>query len=596
MRAFLKQVLASFLALVLLLGLLGGGLAALAGVAIAKAAHDSGPPEVEANSVLVWDLSTVISDSGPGDPDWSDLLQGDFSEPLELLNATQALRRAATDSRIRALELRGGDELGIGPAARSELRRALAVFRESGKPIVAWDSDWDQGEYDLAVLARRLLIAPGGSLILNGLGTELPYFADALEKLGVEVQVTRVGAYKSAVEPFIRSSMSAAEREQLQALLDDRWRSLVGNYAEGRGLEPTQVEQLAAETGLFTATDAQTARLVDAQVYEDDLDGDLHNLLKLPADRDLSEIDLADYADAVVPDLQKRSKRQIAVLYASGAIRDGSDDSEAGISATELVPQINDLADEESVKAVVLRLDSPGGGATASEAILRALRQLQKQKPLVVSMGDTAASGGYWISSYANRIFAEANTITGSIGVFGAYPNIAGLGDRLGINFEPVRTGPRADLFSLTRPRSETELKILQRGVDQVYDDFLERVSQGRKLDRAQVQAIAQGRVWTGRQALDRGLVDELGGLEQAIRSAAKLARLGDDWQLRRDSREPRWQRLLDKLLGTGTQVRLPRELRTLSRELGMPLDLLTQRGDRRGIYARLPYEGLDRV
>jgi protease-4 len=159
-----------------------------------------------------------------------------------------------------------------------------------------------------------------------------------------------------------------------------------------------------------------------------------------------------------------------------------------------------------------------------------------------------------------------------------------------------VRTGPRADLFSLTRPRSETELKILQRGVDQVYDDFLERVSQGRKLDRAQVQAIAQGRVWTGRQALERGLVDELGGLEQAIRSAAKLARLGDDWQIRRDAREPRWQRLLDKLLGTGTQVRLPQDLRTLSRELGLPLDLVTRWGDRRGIYARLPYEGLDRV
>ncbi len=596
MRAFLKQVLASFLALVLLLGLLGGGLAALAGVAIARAAHDSGPPVVEANSVLVWDLSTPISDSGPSDPDWTELLQGDFSEPLELLPAAQALRRAATDNHIRALELKGGDELGLGPAARSELRRALEVFRQSGKPILAWASDWDQGDYDLAVLARRLLIAPGGSLVLNGLGTELPYFAEALERLGVQVQVTRVGAYKSAVEPFIRSSMSPAEREQLQALLDDRWSALVGNYAEGRRLEPAQVQRLAIETGLFTASDAQAAKLVDAQVYEDDLDGELHSLLKLPADRDLPEVDLADYAAAVVPDLKKTSKREVAVLYASGAISEGGDDSDAGITATDLVPRINDLADADAVKAVVLRIDSPGGGATASEAILRALRQLQKHKPLVVSMGDTAASGGYWISSSANRIFAEANTITGSIGVFGAYPNIAGLGDRLGINFEPVRTSPRADLFSLTRPRSEAELKILQRGVDQVYDDFLERVSQGRKLEREQVQAIAQGRVWTGRQALERGLVDELGGLEQAIRSAAKLARLGDDWQIRHEFQEPRWRRLVDKLLGTKATVRLPQSVQTLSQRLGLPLDLLTQWGDRRGIYARLPYEGLDRI
>jgi protease IV len=596
MRQFLKFTLASLLALILFTGgslvllVLGGGLL----VAILDRQQDL--PALEPNSVLVYNLATAIRARQPIAPPLLELLSTDESGSqgsIRLLEATAALQAAASDQRIKLLYLQGSEsDLGAGPAERTEIRRALEAFRRSGKPILAYGTNWDEAEYDLVSMATDLWLNPFGSLELNGLQAQMTYFAQALEKLGVGVQVTRVGQYKSAVEPFLRNAMSAPAREQLQSLVDDRWQLLLRHYSQFRPVSAEQFQAIANTQGIVEAPQAQQARVVDRLAYFDEVLANLKQRTETASDQELPQVSLPDYAQRIAAKNERDSSRKIALIYANGPIVAGTGDGfqSAVIAADPLSRQLRQLREDSDVRAIVLRINSPGGSATASEIILRELQLTARSKPVVVSMGSTAASGGYWIASGASRILAEPTTVTGSIGVFGAYPNLQDLGDRLGISWDAVKTAKLADLGDITRPQSPEEMSLLQGSVDRVYKAFLQRVAEGRNLPLTRVQEVAQGRVWSGIAAQRLGLVDELGGLEASVQAAAGLAKLGNDWALQ-VSQPPRnpLQRVLQRWL-TEAEVRSDDPLQQIWQQFNSQWVLLRQLNDPRGVYSLLPY------
>lgn len=612
MRQFLKYTLASLTGSILFFLLLGFllalGAVGLAGVLMAGLSKDSeAAPTVEKDTVLVYDLSTLIPDS-PETIDPSAIVLGNQTpSDLTLRQAVLALEAAATDDRIAALYLKGtGAGMGAGLANQAEIYPAIEAFRAAGKPILAYDISWNEQEYALAALADTVYLNPFGEIEFNGLYAETMYQAEALEKLGVGVQVTRVGRYKSAVEPLIRNTMSPEEREQTQRLLRDVWQNLLATTAAPRDLAPQQLQNIANTQGFLFGAEAEAEQLADAIAYEDEVivalreftgegemgDNDLDDL----DDLDFRQISLSRYAKTVDDPLtSRRSGNQVALVYAEGPIVDGGDDgslSQSGVIAgNSLARQLRQLRQDDDVKAVVLRVNSPGGSATASEVILREVQLVQQAgKPVVVSMGNVAASGGYWIASQADAILAQPTTITGSIGVYGIFLNLEQLGTKIGVNWDGVKTAELADIFSSTRPKTEAELAILQRSVDTVYDSFLDRVAEGRDLTRPAVTELAQGRVWSGQAALDLGLVDQLGGVNDAIATAAELADLDDDWRLQEYPEPDEWQRFLRFFLSTETTSTTHDPLTAQVLRFVDEAQLLRTLNDPRGIYSILPY------
>jgi protease-4 len=616
MGKFWKYTLASFTGSLLFFLLLGFwltvGALGLAGVLTAGLLKGGGGASVAKNTVLVYDLSTIIADA-PTPLDWGEALLGGAPQTqLSLYQAVTAIREAAEDDRIVALYLKGSDTgLGAGLANQVDLHQAIADFKATGKPILAYDSRWSEREYYLASLAGTLYLHPMGEVEMNGLYAETMYQARALEKLGVGVQVTRVGKYKSAVEPFLRDSMSPEERNQSQRLLQDLWQELITAAAAGRSQSPQALQAIADNQGLLFGPDAQAAQLVDAVVYEDEVITALRQLAGESTDpdqdRDLTpgedpqsfpKISLSAYARTFTyPHAEGNPDHQVALVYAEGTIVDGQAPNplgEAGVIAGDsLARRLRQLRQKPEIKAVVLRVNSPGGSATASEVVGREVRLLQEAgKPVVVSMGDVAASGGYWIASGADRVLAQPSTITGSIGVFSLFLNLQELGGNLGVRWDGVKTAALADMGSTTRPKTPQQLAILQSTVDRIYQVFLERVAQGRNLAPAKVAEIAQGRVWSGKTAKQLGLVDEIGGLEVALTRAASLADLGDDWQLRQYPEPDDWGHFLFNLTAAlKTRVTATDPLRhQFDRFLG-DLALLKTLNDPRGIYLLMPYQ-----
>lgn len=607
MRQFLKYTLASLTGSILFCLLLGFlltlGAVGLAGLIVAGLGKEGDAPTVEKDTVLVYDLSTVIPDS-PEAIDPSALVFGaQTPSELTLRQAVLALEEAATDDRIAALYLKGGGaDLGTGLASQSEIQPAIAAFQAAGKPILAYDISWSEREYAVASLADTVYLNPFGEIEMNGLYAETMYQADALEKLGVGVQVTRVGRYKSAVEPLIRDTMSPEEREQTQRLLGDVWQNLLATAAAPRDLSPQQLQTIANTQGFLFGAEAETQKLADAIAYEDEVITALRELTgegeqeAAESDLDFRQISLAGYAATVDDPLtSRRSGNQVALVYAEGPIVDGGDGdfSQTGIIAgNALARQLRQLRQDDEVKAVVLRVNSPGGSATASEVILREIQLVREAgKPVVVSMGNVAASGGYWIASQADAILAQPTTITGSIGVYGIFLNLEELGTKVGVNWDGVKTGELADIFSSTRPKTEAELAILQRSVDAIYDSFLDRVAEGRDLTRPAVAELAQGRVWSGQAALDLGLVDELGGVNDAIATAADLAELGDDWRLQEYPEPSEWQQFLRTFLSAeAAQPQAHDPLTTQVLQFVDDTQLLRALNDPRGVYLLMPY------
>jgi len=558
----------------------------------------SGKPAVAARSVLILNLSTsfqeAVQDASP-----AGMIQrvvGGSEEPaLPLAGVLQALDRASHDKAISALYLTGnvqGQGYGSGPAALKELREAILRFKAtSGKPVIAYNHQWTRKEYYLCAGVTRLYLNPSGELDVSGLSAEPMFFAAALKKYGVEVQVTRVGKYKSAVEPYILDRMSTESREQLTALLGDIWDDWKDAVAADRHLAPADIQSLADTRGQLTGPEALKAGLVDKLAAPDEVLDELKTLAGRKAtDTDFPQVDLDTYMRLPAP---VQGRNRIAMVFAEGEIVDGYGRM-GQVGGERLSRELRRLRLDPDVKAIVLRVNSPGGSALASELIQREVILAGKVKPVVVSMGYLAASGGYWISTYGDRIFAEPNSITGSIGVYGLLPNIQKLALEHGVSWDPIQTGKLAGSTTITRPRTELELARIQALVDDIYDQFLTRVSASRKMSRDQVNEIAQGRVWSGRQAQKLGLVDELGGIQDAVRYAAKRAKIEGDYRVDGPSEPRSLAERLFRLLN-GSDERGFSESKGPAAELRgrfeQVLGSLQALNDPRGVYARMPFE-----
>lgn len=608
----------------------------LIGVGLIASAGARAPVEVRQGSVLIVDLDRPLSDQ-PARLEAKSLFD-DALQPggtaLALRAATIGIRAAASDDRISALLIRGNvasDGTRSGFAALKELRAAVDSFRVSKKPVHAYLVTPDTRSYYVASAASTITLDPFGTLMLPGLAAEPVFLTGLFEKYGIGVQVSRVGRFKAAVEPFTRRDMSSENRVQTQAYLNDLWSEVKSAIARSRGIDTVALQTLVDTQGLLLPADAEAAKLIDRRAYFDVVldelqrtatggtnsgtdkasardsvrTSDLDLLLDRPA---LPQITLEQYAPLAMAKERLYSASQVvAVVYAEGDIVDG-EGGDGTIGGASLSRELRKLRRNAKVKAVVLRVNSPGGSAIASEQIQRELALIKQQKPVVVSMGSLAASGGYWISTAASRVFAEPNTITGSIGVFALVPNIQTLANRQGITFDTVKTGRYADLFTIARPRSEAELAVLQRGTDAVYDAFLQRVADARGLSLDSVRAIAEGRVWSGVRAQQLGLVDSLGSLPSAIKSAASLAKITGDYDVQEFPRLKSPTERLTELLEDKPAPVAARSTAAdmaeaaaeavggnsaaarLGRSFVRELEVLLRYNDPRGVYARMPY------
>ena len=602
MKNFFTSMLGAFVALVIFTGgcflLVIGVIAAIAAMGGAEKAA----PDFERGSYLVFDLSANISDA----PELIDFGSfGGRSSTLQLRTITRALRAAARDDRIVGVFLTGEltpAAFGSGYAALKEVRTALAQFKAAGKPVTAYLTHATTKSYYLASAATDLAIDPYGVILMPGLASEPAFFAGAFEKYGINVQVTRVGKYKSAVEPFTRDRMSSENREEVQKLLNDIWGEIIADIAPSRGTTPEQIQATVDAEGMIRPDVAKAARLVDRVAYRDEVyDGLKARTGRAGSKEPFKQVTLVDYAKLAKDVAETRrpaggetpkasSRGCIAVVYAEGEIVDGEGDN-GEVGGTRFSRELRKLRQDENVKAVVLRVNSPGGSASASEVIQREVRLLKKVKPMVVSMGTYAASGGYWIATYGDRIFAEPTTITGSIGVFGIQFDVKKLANDFGVTFDSVKTGKFADALTISRPKTNEELAVFQRMVDWIYGEFVGKVAESRKLTPVAVEEIAQGRVWSGTEAQKIGLVDELGGLEAAIAYAAQKAGLGPNYRL---VEYPRKKELLEAVQDF-IERNLPNQAQStglgakIAQRVESELKLMRAFNDPQGIYARLP-------
>ncbi|MFM8336916.1 MAG: signal peptide peptidase SppA [Opitutaceae bacterium] len=598
MKNFLSSLAGTLVGL--LIFSVGAVLLAVGAVAalVALGGRDSSAPTVEKGSYLVLNLSTNFTDA-PVELDFASF--GSGAESVQLRSATRALRAAAKDERIAGVYLTGDlspADFGSGYAALRELRTALEDFRAAGKPVQAYLTQATTRTYYVASAADNLALDPYGMILMPGLASQPMFFAGLFEKYGVNVQVTRVGKYKSAVETFIRRDMSPENREEVTQLLGDIWSVLLADIAKTRKLESAEIQAVVDREGMIRAQPALEGKLVDRVAYRDEIYEDLKARTGRAGSKEpFRQVALAQYAkqlkDGGASDSGKKSsaKGRIAVVYAEGEIVDGEGNI-GEIGGSELSRTLRKLRQDTNVKAVVLRVNSPGGSASASEVIQREVRLIREVKPLIVSMGSYAASGGYWISAPADRIFAESSTITGSIGVFGLQFDVQRLAADFGVSFDTVKTGRFADALTITRAKTPEEMAVLQRMVDWIYGEFVAKVAEGRKLTPDQVEAIAQGRVWSGREALARGLVDEIGGLEAALAHAAKRAGLGENPRVTEYPRHKEFIEALQEILerrlpGAARLVRGP--LGDLAGKLESDLRVLRSFNDPAGVYARLP-------
>ncbi len=594
MKNFLTSLLGALVALILFTV---GGTVLFVGFIAAIAALGGQPKAatVERGSYLVFDLEANITDSPPlvnlG------ALTGNRSETLQLRTVTRALRAAAKDERIAGLLLKGSltpSGYGSGYAALKDVRTALEEFRAAGKPVKAYLTFAQTKDYYLASVANEIILDPYGMILLPGLASEPVFFAGAFAKYGIGVQVTRVGKYKSYVEPYTRQDMSSENREQIQKLLNDVWGSLVSDMAKSRGLTPAALQATVDAEGLIRPAAAQAGKLIDRIAYRDEVIDDLKARTgRKGAKESFKQVSLASYAQSAGDPAGRGSGDRIALVYAEGAIVDG--DGDAGeIGGTKFAREIRSLRQDDKVKAIVLRVNSPGGSASAAEAIGRELRLARRVKPVVVSMGSYAASGGYWISADAQRIFAEPTTLTGSIGVFGLQFDVKRLANDFGVTFDSVKTGQFADALTITRPKTEAELAVMQRMVDWIYEEFTRKVADARHLKLAVVQEIAQGRVWSGVEAQQLGLVDELGGLDRAVQYAAAQAKVGTNYRLVEYPRKKELAEVVSEMLEKlqpGVQVRATGLVARLTARLTAELQVLQSFNDPQGVYARMPLE-----
>lgn len=524
MKEFLKIVLACTISIVVV----GVVLPIFGVVSLVSVVSSDSSNDIKKNSVLFLDLKGVLQERAEDMPFAS--LMGDGMQTYGLDDILAAIKVAKEDKKIKGIYLQAG-MMEAEIASLEEIRGELASFKESGKFVVAYGDQYSEGMYYLATVADKLIVNPAGSIEWYGLSAQPIFFKNVLEKLGVEMQIFKVGTYKSAVEPFIATEMSDANREQVEEYMNSIWRDMTAAVSVSRGISVEKLNEYADRSmGLRQAREYIECGLADTLLYKDGVLDYLKNLAGVETDDKLALVRVEDITEKLKEEaaLNAFSNSKVAVYHAFGEI-DGSTSLEEGINSNKVIKELRELREDKSVKAVVLRVNSPGGSAYGSEQIWREVTLLKAAKPVVVSMGDYAASGGYYISCAADCIVANSTTLTGSIGIFGMIPSAEKLlKEKIGLDFDMVKTNKLSDMGTLSRSFNDAEKEILQEYINEGYNLFLKRCADGRGMSIEDIDNIGQGRVWTGSKAKEIGLVDEIGDVDKAIGIAAQLAKVND--------------------------------------------------------------------
>lgn len=596
MKQFFKFMLASiagtiismFLFFLIFIIVIGGAISA----AFSDLDKSSQTTKVEDNTILHIELNEAIVDRGPEDQFNFNFGRFSASSPMGLNQILTNIEKAKTDDRVPGIFL-DMTYITAGMATVDEIRNALIDFKTSGKWIVSYSETYSQKAYYLASVADEIYVYPEGAVDFRGLNGGVTFFKGALDKLGIEAQIIRGSnnKFKSAVEPYIMDEMSQANRAQTEQWLGSIWSNIKSGISEARNISEEDLQAMVDEFQIQEASDAVEKGLVSGEKYYDEIIALLKAKTETEEEKDLKSVSLRKYIKAPKTGVSgfDYKKDKIAIVYASGAINSGESGDDA-IGSDTFAKAIREARRDSSVKAIVLRVNSPGGSALASDVIWRETVLAREVKPLVVSMGDVAASGGYYISAAADKIFAMPNTITGSIGVFGMLPNMQDfLNNKIGITFDGVKTGQYADFGDVSRPLTDSEYNILQKSVDNIYGTFLNRVSEGREMSTEKIDSIGQGRVWSGTDAMSLGLIDEYGGLEAAIAEAAKLAGLEDYARKDYPTRKDPFEKLLEDFGMNVSQSFVNAHLGD-DKELLKYFEEIKEIKNMRGIQARMPY------
>ena len=546
---------------------------------------------VKKNSVMMLDLNGTLVERTQEDPlGILSQLFGDGSNTYGLDDILSSIKKAKENENIKGIYLQASS-LGASYASLQEIRNALLDFKESGKFIIAYGDSYTQGLYYLSSVADKVLLNPKGMIEWRGLASAPIFYKDLLQKLGIEMQVFKVGTYKSAVEPFTATEMSPANREQVTAFIGSIWNQILDGVSASRKIGKDSLNMYADRMLMFYPSDESVkCGLADTLIYQNDVRDYLKTLVKIDEDDRLPILGLEEMVNIKKNIPKDKSGNILAVYYASGEITDyaGSAASDEGIIGSKMIRDLRKLKEDDDVKAVVLRVNSPGGSAFASEQIWHAVKELKAKKPVIVSMGDYAASGGYYISCAADSIIAEPTTLTGSIGIFGMIPNVKGLTEKIGLTYDVVKTNQFSDFGNLMRPVNSDERALLQMMIAQGYDLFVSRCAEGRHMSKDKIEKIAEGRVWTGEMAKKIGLVDELGGIGKALEIAAQKADLKGYTIISYPAKKDILSTLLD--VQPGNYV----ESQVLKSQLGdyyKDFSLLKNIKERAMIQARVPFE-----
>ena len=584
MKDFFKNVFATFVGLFLfVLVTLLLGFVCIFGMVLSS----ESTTEIKNNSVLVINLSGPLNERT--EENVITKFVGKTANETSLEDVLSGIEKAKADKNIKGIYLEAGVFVPNSYAALQEIRDALIDFKKSNKWIVAYGDSYTQGTYYLASVANDVYLNPQGMLDWHGLSTQRIYLKDMLAKFGVKVQVSKVGTYKSATEMFTGDKMSDADRQQTSAYLNGIWKYLLKGVGESRNIPIAKLNEYADSVITFAnPADYLKMKLIDKLLYTDQVRNEIKKRLGIASGDDINQVSLADLK-MVKAD---KNGNEIAVYYAYGDIVDapvsGTSLSQHNIVGKDVCKDLKELMDDDDVKAVVIRVNSGGGSAFASEQMWHQIMELKKVKPVVVSMGGYAASGGYYMSVPANWIVAEPTTITGSIGIFGMFPDFSGLAsEKLGIKFDEVKTNKNGTFLSPMRPLTPDEMRMLQVYIDRGYNTFKDRVAQGRKLTMQQVETIAQGHVYTGEDALKIKLVDELGGLDKAVQKAVQLAKI-KDYYTKNYPTPVNW---LDQIFGDYVQDNyLSEQLHSSLGMLYQPFSILRTLNQQSAIQARIPY------
>ena len=541
---------------------------------------------VKDNSVLEIQLQTPINDYVGMDE--SNPFAGLFNVNQGLDEILHAINVAKEDNKIKGISL-NNNVIMAGLSQTQAIRDALSDFAESGKFIYAYGDFYTQKDYYLASVANEVYLNPVGALDFKGLSTEVLFFKDLQEKSGIKMEVIRHGKYKSAVEPFLANEMSEANRTQIKELLDALWHSMLTNISKSRDISVEDLNHIADTLGTRTSKYAALSGLIDEVVYFDEYESMIKEKMGVDTTDDLNYVPISDYIRTASKIKINSGTDKIAVIFAQGEIWYGEGGSDV-IGQGIINDALKKAREDKNVKAIVLRVNSPGGSALASDIIWREIEITKQSKPVVVSMGDVAASGGYYIAAGADKIFAEPTTITGSIGVFGTIPNISELAENIGVNAEQVGTNKNSVDYSLFEPMNDSFRSNVLEGIEATYETFLDRVAQGRGFTLAQADSVAQGRVWSGVDAKRLGLVDELGGLDEAIAAAAEMVEL-DNYGIRKLPKyKSDFEKLMEDLGGATTkskesiiQEEIGAEAYAILREIKLAMQ-------NKGVQARMPF------